>query len=72
MKIDVTELLKEVGSEESFEGEETASYPEDDLVTTEPIKIKVKLINTGKTILMLGKFKTRVKLNCVRCLKDFE
>jgi uncharacterized protein len=45
---------------------------EDRLNLTSPVHVKLKLMNTGGTILVSGTLKTTVKLNCSRCLKDFD
>ncbi len=71
MKIDVSELLKAVGNELKIESEEKVAYPEDNLVLEKPVKVRLKLLNTGETILVTGEIKGEIKLTCCRCLKDF-
>ena len=79
MKIDVSDLLKEVGAELKIDISETLSFPpvseadkEDSLNLTSPVQVKLKLMNTGETVLVSGMLKTKVKLCCCRCLKDFD
>lgn len=72
MKIDVSEVLKAVGNEMTIEESESISFPQDDLILSKPVKFKIHLLNTGKTILLSGNIKTTVKLTCCRCLKDFD
>jgi len=70
--IDVGQLLKRTGNEEKIRAEEKISFPEDDLVITAPVRIDIRLVNTGESILVTGEIETKVTLNCVRCLKDYE
>lgn len=78
MKIDVTDLLKSVGSELKINKIESLVFPADDakdedaLVLMSPVQVKLKLTNTGDTILVSGTIKTDLKLCCCRCLKDFK
>jgi len=72
MKIDVSEVLKAIGNEMTIEESENISFPQDDLILTKPVKFKIHLVSTGRTILLKGKLKTMVKLTCCRCLKDFD
>jgi uncharacterized protein len=72
VKIDLTELLRKVGSEADVEQTEKVSFPEDNLNLTEPVKIKIHLINTGTSVLMSGVAQTEAELECSRCLKIFK
>ena len=78
MKIDVTDLLKSVGSELKLNKIESLVFPadeankEDALILTSPVQVKLKFTNTGETILVSGTVKTDLKLCCCRCLKDFK
>ncbi len=72
MKIDVGDLLKRVGKVMRVEAKETLSLEEDGLSLNGPVAVYVKLTNIGDSILLSGKFKASVRLNCVRCLKDFD
>jgi len=79
MKIDVSDLLKEVGAEYKIDISETLSFPpvseadkEDRLNLTSPVHVKLKLMNTGNTVLVAGTLKTTVRLSCCRCLKEFD
>jgi len=72
MKIDLTELLREVGNEEDVEEVEEASYPEDGLVLSKPIKMKLHLLNAGSQVIVTGQAETEVELNCSRCLENFK
>jgi uncharacterized protein len=72
MKIDLTELLRKVGAEADIEQSEKVSFPEDGLNLTEPVKIKIHLINSGPSVLMSGVAQTEAELECSRCLKTFK
>jgi len=72
VKIDISEVLKAVGNEMKLEEAEKISFPQDDLILSKPVKFKMRLINAGRTVLLRGNIKTAAKLNCCRCLKDFE
>lgn len=71
MKIDLTDLLREIGKEADIEKEERVSYPEDGLVLTQPTKIRIHLVNTGPSVLLDGTAQTEAELECSRCGKKF-
>jgi len=79
MKIDVTDLLKSFGAEIKLDRSETLSFPpvgdadkDDRLDLTSPVNVKLKLTNTGRSVLVSGTLKTTVRMACCRCLKDFD
>ncbi|MCX5750795.1 MAG: DUF177 domain-containing protein [Candidatus Saganbacteria bacterium] len=71
MRIDVAELLKEIGRTSSLKEEINPSYKEEGLNLQEPVKIKIRLLNTGSGILLTGTLDTKIATECVRCLKKF-
>ncbi len=75
MKIDLTELLREVGNEaevdSAIEGK-TVSDPEANLVLAQPVKLNLHLINTGDSILVKGTIETQAEVECSRCLKKVD
>jgi uncharacterized protein len=71
VKIDVSDLLKSVGAELEVEKSEKLDFGSD-LTLSSPVKVNLKLINTGGTVLVTGTINTTVKLNCSRCLKQFD
>ena len=71
MKIDVSEVLKEVGSELGIDVEEKISFPKDGLKLVKPVRIKARLTNAGEKLLLKGSAETEAALSCSRCLKDF-
>jgi len=72
MRIDIHELLKEVGLSTDIEKELNCSYPKEELILKAPIKLKAHLVNTGQTVLLTGSLDAIVELECVRCLKRFD
>jgi len=72
MKIDVSDLLKHVGAKLKIEECEELSFREDELNLASPVSAKLELVNTGRTILITGDLKAKVRLECCRCLKEFE
>ncbi len=72
IKIDVAPLLNSVGRSVKIDEVEEASYPEDNLVMTAPVHVTGKFTNVGETILFSGRVVTAVRLNCARCLRDFD
>ena len=72
MKIDLKELLREVGNEADLVEEDTVSFPEDGLVLTKPVKLNLHLLNTGVSVLLNGTIETEAELECARCLKKFQ
>ncbi|OGC05171.1 hypothetical protein A2276_04440 [candidate division WOR-1 bacterium RIFOXYA12_FULL_43_27] len=72
LKVDITPLLQEVGRTSYLELTEKISGGEDGLIITEPVKIEVDLVNAGGTILVNVNAKTKVKVECARCLDSFD
>lgn len=71
LKIDITPILNEIGENIEFDLEESASFPEDDLDLSAPLKIKGSVMNTGQTLLLKGRVSTKIKAVCGRCLEEF-
>lgn len=71
MKIDLTELLRQVGKEAALEEEFRISFPEDGLILTQPVKIKAHLVNTGASVLLNATVETEAEVECSRCGKKF-
>lgn len=72
LKINVSEILKATGNEEHIQTSEEVLYPDQGLNIVAPIDIDVRLLNSGETILLTGTVKTKIRLTCCRCLKDFD
>jgi len=74
VKIDLTELLREVGNEaeivSTVEGT-TISDSEASLALSNPVKVNLHLINTGTSVLMKGTLEAEAEIECSRCLKKF-
>ena len=71
MKIDLSELLREVGNTADVQESETVSYPEDSLVLVKPVEMDLQLINAGDLILLRGTVSTAAELDCSRCLSKY-
>ena len=71
MKIDLTEVLQEVGTETDFEGSFDVNFEEDGLKLTQPAKVELHLTNTGSSVLLEGQITSEAELECSRCLKLF-
>lgn len=72
MKIDLKELLRQVGNEADICEERGVSFPEDGLNLTRPVKIDLHLVNTGASVWVSGTLATEAELECSRCLKKFK
>lgn len=70
MKIDLTEVLKEVGNELRIKEKITADFPKDEIDIAGPIDIDLDLVNIQGSVLAKGRIKAEVKLACSRCLKE--
>lgn len=69
MKIDLTELLRQVGNEADIEESDNIDLQEDNVRTVRPVKVALHLVNTGEAVLAAGKAEAEVELECSRCLK---
>lgn len=72
MKIDVTELRKEVGKTERQKFEidlDPTNISGQEVRFARPLVVKVSLLNSGPSIIASVSFKTRVEFACARCLK---
>jgi uncharacterized protein len=72
VKIDLKELLRQVGNEADICEEAEVSFPEDGLNLTRPVKIDLHLVNTGASVWVSGTLATEIELECSRCLKKFK
>lgn len=71
MKLDITELLREIGKYAAYEIQEPPMVDED-IECTQPIAGNIAFTNTGALLLIRGQFKTTVALACSRCTDYFE
>jgi len=70
-KIDVSSILKETGNKLVIDFTENIDFKNENLYFSEPIKIHLALINTGKSILASGNVSSKLLLPCDRCLEEF-
>jgi len=71
MQIDISKLLKAPGEAESIKFNDLIRYADDLVKIVAPVKADLRLVNTGRTILLTGTAQTKVQLVCCRCLKPF-
>lgn len=68
MKLNIEELLKQIGNKHNFELD--LNYDKNDFEASQ-VKIKGVLLNAGKSILLSGKISLDLKMECGRCLNKF-
>lgn len=71
MKIDLSSILKEVGSKQHIEISEAMDFHDEPLELTKPVNVNADITNTGKSILLKGVVSTEIKLDCGRCLNKY-
>ncbi|MBA3533538.1 MAG: DUF177 domain-containing protein [Ardenticatenales bacterium] len=73
MQFNVAQLLKEpTGGTRKYEIDETLDDLDPELVIQEPITGKIKFTKIPQGILMVGKLRTLLEMNCSRCLEPFD
>ncbi len=70
MKVSVRDINRSLGSSLEINDEYEASF--EDLQLAAPLQVKLKLSNTGGSILVKGNIKTKAVLVCSRCASDYE
>ena len=71
MRLDISEILREVGKHLPYEINEPPLVDEH-VECTKPIDGQIVFTNAGGTLIVRGKAETRVALPCSRCEKYFE
>lgn len=71
MRLDISELLREVGRQLPYDIHEPPLVDED-VECTQPIEGRITFNNTGGLLLVRGKATTAVALPCSRCSQYFE
>lgn len=74
MKVNVAQLRRTDGGTETFLFSEILAPIElgkETLVLQSPLDVQMDVINSGKSLLVIGKANTKVAVNCSRCLKEF-
>ena len=71
MRLDISEVLREVGKNLPYDIHEPPLVDED-VECTKPIEGRITFNNTGGTLLIRGKAHTQVALPCSRCNRYFE
>ena len=71
VRLDISEILREVGRNQPYDIQEPPLVDEF-VECTEPIEGRITFTNTGGTLLVRGKAGTTVALPCSRCSEYFE
>ncbi len=71
MKLDLAEILSNVGMRYRYEVDEPPIVDED-LECTQPVRGEITFTNTGSVLLIDGGVKTKVAVPCSRCIVDYE
>lgn len=71
MKLDLSEVITQVGKRLSYDIDEPA-YVDEDLECTTSIQGRILFTNTGSVLLIEGSAATQVALSCSRCLTYYE
>jgi len=72
VKVDVAQLLKNLGREDKVE--ESYNYKfdgEENVNLVSPVKYNLKIVGLNEGVLVTGKAITEVELNCARCGKKY-
>lgn len=72
MKVNIGPIREMPGGVVSFQGEQNVPDFKMDLTFTTPVEIKGAITNTGEGFLLKAWLGFRYKVNCNRCLKEFE
>lgn len=74
MKINVSQLRKEMGMTENFSFQEklASDFLPDDCQLTGAVSVTGTVTNSGDSILLKGKVEAPVRLQCIRCLTEFD
>lgn len=71
MRLDLTEVLRDIGKNMPYDIHEPALVDED-IECTKPITGRINFNNTGGMLLVTGKANTATALSCSRCTEYFE
>ena len=71
MRIDLTDVLKEVGNELHVKEKVPVDYPKDEIDIAGPVDVDLDFMNIQGSVLAKGRIKADVKLECSRCLREF-
>jgi len=71
MKLDLAEILSNVGMHYRYDVDEPPIVDED-LECTQPVKGTITFTNSGSVLLIEGGVQTKVAVPCSRCLVDYE
>lgn len=69
---DVSQLLEHVGETQEIDMPYELKLVENDYKLSSPVKIKLTLISTGKSILAQGMITGEIEATCARCLNPYK
>jgi uncharacterized protein len=69
LRLDLSEIVRTVGMNQSYEIDEPP-FVFDDIEFISPVVGSVDVINSGQVLLVRGKFKSAIDLECARCMAD--
>jgi uncharacterized protein len=71
VRIDLTDLLRNVGNKANVEEELRVDLAEDGLLLTGPVKVRLRFSNLGPAVLVFGTAETEMEIDCSRCGQKF-
>lgn len=72
MKLDLSEIARSIGMHYTYEvDEDDSDLREQGIVLNDRVRGSVQFSNTGQVLLVRGRLRTTVSLECVRCLSTF-
>ena len=72
MVIDVSDIIKHYGtSKKILFNEELPQLNDSDIKFVEPVEFNGEITNNGRLLILSGNLKSKVKVNCDKCLKEF-
>lgn len=72
MRVDVSQLLKELGREDKLDQSYRFNFADDSFKLTLPVRMKLKLIGIKTGVVVEGSVWVELILNCARCGKEFK
>ena len=72
MRLNITDLLREVGNTQTISESVRMEFPLDELDLIGEVELNLELMNTGELVLVEGEVKGVTRLPCSRCGKIFK
>lgn len=73
MKLDINEIAHSIGMQYTYQvdDDESVDLAESGIIFYEPVRGTLHFSNTGHLLLVRGRLKTTIEVQCVRCLSPF-